>query len=65
MEKKGNDIILQSKNYQQYYKKITAKHHGDFYCLHCFYSFSTKSKLESNKKACENKDKARDNKALI
>ena len=35
---------------------ITSKHHGDFYYLNCHNSFATKTKLESHKKVCENKD---------
>ena len=35
---------------------ITSKHHGDFYCLNCFHSLKTKSKLESHKKECETKN---------
>ena len=35
---------------------ITSKHSGDFYYFNCFHSFRTKSKLESHKKVCENKD---------
>ena len=35
---------------------ITSKHHGDFYYLNCFHFFLTENKLESHKKACENKD---------
>ena len=35
---------------------ITSNHHGGFYCLNCFHSFATKNKLESHKRACENKD---------
>ena len=35
---------------------ITSKYYGDFYCLNCLHSFRTKSKLESHKKLCENKD---------
>ena len=26
---------------------------SDFYCLNCFYSFTTKNKRESQKKVCE------------
>ena len=33
---------------------ITSKHHGDFYCLNCFYSFATENKRKSHKKVCEN-----------
>ena len=35
---------------------ITSKHDGDFYCLYCFHSLRTKNKLESHKRAFENKD---------
>ena len=35
---------------------ITSKNSDDFYCLNCLYSFRTKSKLESRKRACRNKD---------
>ena len=35
---------------------VTSKHDGGFYCLNCFYSFRTKSKLQSYKKVCENND---------
>ena len=35
---------------------ITLRNSGDFYCLNCLHSFRTKKKLESHKKACENKD---------
>ena len=31
-------------------KGITSTHEKDFYCLNCFYSYRTKSKLESHKK---------------
>ena len=34
----------------------TSNHHGDFYCLNCFHSYSTKNKLEAHKKICENHD---------
>ena len=36
--------------------EITSKRMGDFYCLNCVHSSKTKSKLESDKKMCENKD---------
>ena len=35
---------------------ITSKRNSDFYCLNCFHSFATKSKLHSCKNVCENKD---------
>ena len=36
-------------------KKNYIKNNGDFYCLNCLHSFSTKNKLQSHKKVCENK----------
>ena len=35
---------------------ITSKYKSDFYCLNFLHSIRTKIKLESHKKACENKD---------
>ena len=44
------------KNLKALLREITSKNNGDFYYLNCPYSFGTKSKLESYKKVCENKD---------
>ena len=35
---------------------VTPKNNGDFYCLNCLHSFRTKTKLESRRKVCKNKD---------
>ena len=35
-------------------KGITSSHNEDFYCLHCFCTYTTKNKLEEHKKLCEN-----------
>ena len=35
---------------------ITSKHYGDFCCLNYLHSFTTKNKIESHKKVCENKE---------
>ena len=37
-------------------KGITSKHKGDFYCLNCFNSYSTKEKLKKHGNVCENHD---------
>ena len=37
-------------------RKITSKHHGDFYCLNCLIYFLTEKKFEQHKKLCENKN---------
>ena len=34
--------------------RITSNHKEDFYCLNCFHSYRTKTKLESHKNICEN-----------
>ena len=44
------------KNLSGLLKGITSIHEKDFYCLNCFHSYRTKSKLESHKKICENHD---------
>ena len=35
---------------------ITSNNNGDFYCLNCFYPYSTKEKLKNHKYVCENHD---------
>ena len=35
---------------------ITSNHNGDFYCLNCFHSYSTKEKLKKHEKVCNNHD---------
>ena len=37
-------------------KGITLKDKGDFYCLNCFHSYSTKEKLKRHRNVCENHD---------
>ena len=44
------------KNLSGLLKGITSTHRKDFYCLNCFHSYRTKSKLESHKRICENHD---------
>ena len=34
---------------------ITSEHNDDYYCLNCFHSFRTKTKLKSHEKVRENK----------
>ena len=33
---------------------ITGNSHGDFYCLNCLYSYTTKNRLKKLQKICEN-----------
>ena len=47
------------KNLLELLRGVTSNHNGDFYCLNCFNSYSTKTKLEAHKKTCENHDYCR------
>ena len=42
------------KNFVCIIKRNKSKHEGDFYCLNCFQSYTTKNKLKKHKKVCEN-----------
>ena len=33
---------------------ITSNHHEDFYCLNCFHSYTTHSKLKKHERVCNN-----------
>ena len=35
---------------------ITSTHNGDFYCLNCFYSFTTENSLKKHENICKNND---------
>ena len=47
---------LAVKSLSALFRGITSNHNGDFYCLNCFYAYTTENKLESHKKVCENHD---------
>ena len=51
---KGHCLVV--KHLSGLLRGVTSNHHGDFYCLNCFHSYSTKNKLEAHKKICENHD---------
>ena len=42
--------FLVVKNISGLLRGVTSNHNGDFYCLNCFHSYSTKNKLEAHKK---------------
>ena len=52
--KKWHCLVV--KNLSGLLRGVTSNHHGGFYCLNCFHSYSTKNKLEARKKICENHD---------
>ena len=37
-------------------RRITLNHNGDFCCLNCFHSYSTKNKLEKHEWVCNDHD---------
>ena len=45
-----------SKKLSTLLRRLTSKHHGDFYCLKCLHSFRTGNKLKSPEKVSKNKD---------
>ena len=47
---------LAAKRLSALLKRITSKHDGDFYCLNCFCSYSTKDKLTKYENLCKNCD---------
>ena len=42
-------LYLAVKSLSALRRGITSKHDGDFYCLNCFHSYSTKNKLKNTK----------------
>ena len=43
------------KNLSELLRGVTSNHHGDFYCLNCFHSYSTKIRLKHIKKYAKTK----------
>ena len=52
----SNWHYLAIKNISGLLRGITSNHNGDFYCLNCFHSYRTKSKLKNHKEICKNHD---------
>ena len=48
--------LFSTKNLSGLLRGVTSNHNGDFYCLNCFHSYSTKNNLEAHKKTCKNHD---------
>ena len=43
------------KKLSTFFRGITLKHRGDFYCWKCLHSFRTENELRSHEKLCKNK----------
>ena len=52
----GKWHYLAVKSLSALFRGITSNNNGDFYCLSCFCSYRTESKLKKHKKVCENHD---------
>ena len=53
---KTNWHYLAIKNISGLLREITSNHDGDFYCLKCFQSYTTKRKLKKHKRVCKDYD---------
>ena len=47
---------LAAKGLSALLREITSNHKEDFYCLNCFYSHTTKNKLQKHHNVCKNHD---------
>ena len=52
----SNWHYLAVKNISGLLRGITSNHNGNFYCLNCFHSYTTETKLRKHKRICENHD---------
>ena len=49
-------MALSLKSLSALLRGIASKHDGDFYCLNCFHSYSTKNKLKKHERVCYDHD---------
>ena len=40
-------------------REITSNHHGNFYCLNCYHSYTTHNKVKKHERVCNNHDYCR------
>ena len=52
----GNWHYLAIKSISGLLRGVTSIYNGDFYCLNCFQSYTTETKLKKHEKVCENHD---------
>ena len=41
-------------NLSELLERNSSNHHGDFYCLNCFNSYTSKNKLKEHEEICNN-----------
>ena len=47
---------LAVKSLKALFRETISKHHGDFYCLNCFHSYTTHNKFKKHERVCNNHD---------
>ena len=52
----SNWYYLAIKNISGLLRGITSNHNGDFYCLNCFHSYTSKRKLKKHERVCKDHD---------
>ena len=52
----NNWHYLAVKNISRLLRGITSNHNGDFYCLNCFYAYTTKKRFEKHERMCKDHD---------
>ena len=55
-DRSTNWHYLAIKNISGLSRGITSNHNGDFYCLNCFHSYTTKRKLKKHERICKDHD---------
>ena len=48
--------LSRCKNLSRLLREITSYHNRDFYCLNCFHSFSTETRLKKHERVCNDHD---------
>ena len=52
----GKKMALSHHNLSALLQGKSSNHKEDFYCLNCFYSYTTKNKLKEHEETCNNHD---------
>ena len=55
----GKKYYLAATNLSGLLQGKSSNHYGDFYCLNCFNSYTTKNKLKEHEEICNNHDSCR------
>ena len=56
---KGKSCNCAVKSLSRLFRGITSNHHGDYYCLSCFNSYTTENRLKELEEICNRNDSCR------